>query len=126
MKNASMDRPAGQAESPANPHECSFLPGLLLAIFCMLAQGCGTAPPATQIIEVPVYTPCVKDMPPAPAFEFDKLPLDAPDGAKVLALARDWPRGRTYEGKLEAAIAGCLPIQTSYNAESAAPQSIHP
>lgn len=73
-----------------------------------LLAGCGTAPPATQTVEVPVYRPCVKDVPPAPVYEFDKLPLDAAAGAKVLALARDWPRGRAYEGKLEAALAGCL------------------
>lgn len=73
-----------------------------------LLAGCGTAPPATQVVNVPTYVPCVKDVPPAPAYEFDKLPLDAPAGEKVLALARDWPRGRAYEGLLEAALAGCL------------------
>lgn len=78
-----------------------------------MLSGCGTAPPATQIIEVPVYTPCVRDVPPAPAYEFDKLPFDAAAGDKVLALARDWPRGRAYEGKLEAAIAGCIQITPS-------------
>ena len=126
MKNASMPRPVGRVDSTANPHGCSVLPGLLMAILCMLAQGCGSAPPATQIVNVPTYAPCVKDVPTAPVYEFDKLPPDAPDGAKVLALARDWPRGRTYEGRLEAALAGCLPIPTSFNAQSAAPQSIHP
>jgi hypothetical protein len=73
-----------------------------------LLAGCGTAPPATQIVDVPVYRPCVMEVPARPAFEFDKLPLDAAAGEKVLALARDWPRGRAYEGKLEAALAGCL------------------
>ena len=73
----------------------------------MLA-GCGTAPPITQQVDVPVYVPCVKAAPTRPEFEFGKLPLDATDGEKILALARDWPRGRVYEGKLEAAIAGCL------------------
>ena len=76
--------------------------------FALALSGCGTVPPATQIVEVPVYRPCIKDVPPAPVYEFDKLPLDAPAGAKVLALARDWPRGRAYEGLLEAALAGCL------------------
>lgn len=31
----------------------------------------------------------------------------ATDGDKILPLARDWPRGRAYEGLLEAAVAGC-------------------
>jgi hypothetical protein len=75
-----------------------------------LLSGCGTAPPATQIVNVPVYTPCVTDVPVRPDYEFGKLSLDAAAGEKVLALARDWPRGRAYEGKLEAAIAGCLQI----------------
>jgi len=74
---------------------------------CMLLAGCGTAPPATQIVEVPVRTPCVKDVPARPVYEFDRLPLDAPDGEKVLALARDWTRGRKYESALEGALAGC-------------------
>ncbi|KQQ32052.1 hypothetical protein ASF61_16715 [Duganella sp. Leaf126] len=73
----------------------------------MLLAGCSTVPPATQIVEVPVHTPCVKEVPARPVYEFDKLPLDAPDGAKILALARDWPRGRKYEGALEGALAGC-------------------
>ncbi|WP_167359122.1 hypothetical protein [Duganella phyllosphaerae] len=38
--------------------------------------------------------------------ECDKLPLDASVGEKVLALARDWPRGRKYEALLEAGAAG--------------------
>lgn len=54
-----------------------------------------------------MHTPCVKDKPVAPAYEFDKLPLDAHAGEKVLALARDWPRGRKYEMELEAVVAGC-------------------
>lgn len=81
-----------------------------IAIFlgAVLLAGCGTAPPATQIVYVPVNTPCVKDVPAAPAYEFDKLPLDAPDGDKVLALARDWTSGRKYVDLLEAVVAGCL------------------
>jgi hypothetical protein len=77
-----------------------IIPALLLA-------GCAGAPPATQIVEVPVYVPCVREVLGRPAFEFDKLPADASDGEKILALARDWPRGREYEGKLEAMMAGC-------------------
>lgn len=73
----------------------------------VLFTGCGTAPPATQTVYVPVQAPCVKDMPVAPVYEFDKLPLDAPAGDKVLALVRDWLVGRKYEGLLEAVLAGC-------------------
>lgn len=79
----------------------------IILVLALLA-GCGTAPPATQIVNVPTYVPCIMEVPGRPAFEFDKLPLDAADGDKVLALARDWPTGRKYEGKLEAALAGCL------------------
>ena len=79
----------------------------------LLVVGCGTAPPATQIVNVPVYTPCVTDMPARPDYEFGKLSLIAADGDKILALARDWPRGRAYEGKLEAALAGCIQITAS-------------
>lgn len=73
----------------------------------LLLAGCGTAPPATQTVYVPVHTSCVKDVPTRPVYEFDQVPLDAPAGDKVLALARDWPRGRKYEDELAAALAGC-------------------
>jgi hypothetical protein len=72
-----------------------------------LLAGCGTTPPAAQIVEVPVYTPCVREMPAAPTYEFDKLSVDSSAGDKVLALARDWPVGRKYEGELLAVILGC-------------------
>ena len=79
-----------------------------LAISCVvLLAGCGSAPLAPQRVEVPVFTPCVKVVPPRPAYEFDQLAPAATDGEIVLALARDWPRGRKYEGELEAVIAGC-------------------
>ena len=73
------------------------VPAVLLST-CMLLAGCGAAPPATQTAYVPVHTRCVKDVSPAPVYEFDKLMIDALAGEKVLALARDWPRGRKYEG----------------------------
>lgn len=82
---------------------------ILILVVAVLLSGCGTAPPATQTVYVPVHTPCVKDAPVAPVYEFDKLPLDAPAGEKVLALARDWPRGRRYESMLEASLAACIP-----------------
>ena len=74
-----------------------------------LLAGCASAPPAPpQIVEKPVYVTCVTGAPIVrPEFEFSKLGPAASDGEKVLALARDWPRGREYEGKLEATVAGC-------------------
>ena len=91
-----------------------------IATLALLA-GCGTAPPATVEIRVPVSKPCVTGAPARPVYEFALLPLDAPDGVKVLALALDWPRGRKYEGELEAALAGCLPLDTESLAPPAAP-----
>jgi hypothetical protein len=72
--------------------------------------GCGSAPLVLQRVEVPVFTPCVKAVPRRPAYEFDQLTPAATDGEIVLALARDWPDGRKYEGELEAAIASCIPL----------------
>ncbi|AQR70087.1 hypothetical protein BZG29_18460 [Janthinobacterium sp. LM6] len=80
---------------------------LASSAMAVLLAGCGSAPPAAQRIEVPVFTPCVKMEIQRPAYEFDKLPATATDGEIVLALARDWPRGRKYEGELEAVVAGC-------------------
>ena len=70
--------------------------------------GCGSVPLAPLRVEVPVFTPCVKSLPQRPAYEFDQLTPEATDGEIVLALARDWPRGRKYEVELEAVIAGCI------------------
>ena len=82
-----------------------------LAFLCTaLLAGCGSAPPAPQRVEVPVFSTCVKSVPQRPVYEFDRLtPVDT-DGEMVLALARDWPRGRKYEGELEAIIEGCLSV----------------
>lgn len=76
---------------------------------CVLAGCAGTPVPATQRVDVPVPVSCVKveDVPKRPEYEVEKLTPTATDGEKVLALASDWPRGRKYEKKLEAIIAGC-------------------
>ena len=84
-----------------------IIPKIIPLAAALLLAGCGIAQPPTQTVYVPVHTPCVKDVPEAPAYEFDKLPLDAPAGEKVLALARDWARGRKYEGELAAVLVGC-------------------
>ena len=78
------------------------------AISCaVLLAGCASAPPEPVRFDVPVMVPCIGAVPPRPVYEFDKLRVTATDGEIVLALARDWPRGREYEAELEAAIAGC-------------------
>ncbi|WP_402719112.1 hypothetical protein [Janthinobacterium rivuli] len=74
----------------------------------LVLAGCGSAPLAPQRVEVPIFTPCVKEVPQRPVYEFDKLAPMATDGEIVLALARDWPRGRMYEVELKAVIAGCI------------------
>ena len=73
----------------------------------VLLTGCASAPPATVEVRVPVLVSCVTTVPARPDYEFGKLTLAASEGEKVLALARDWPRARKYEGELEAVIAGC-------------------
>lgn len=74
----------------------------------LVLAGCGTAPPAPQRVEIPIFTPCVKTMPSRPVYEFDQLAPAASGGEVILALARDWLRGRKYEVELEAVIAGCI------------------
>ncbi len=106
--NASIGRPAEESKRAGAPHGCSILPGHLAVFFVMLALvGCTTAPLAPVRVEVPVMVPCIGEVPQRPAYEFDKLPSTATDGEIILALARDWVRGRNYEGELEAVIAGC-------------------
>lgn len=84
-----------------------FVAPALLISACMLLAGCTSAPPALQRVEVPVMVPCVGEVPARPTYEFDRLPASSTDGELILALARDWTRGRKYEGELEVAIAGC-------------------
>jgi hypothetical protein len=82
--------------------------GRCILVFALaILSGCAGTPPAVERVEIPVFTPCVKVVPVRPDFEFDKLSSTASDGEKVLALARDWPRGRKYEAQLEAVVAGC-------------------
>lgn len=83
-----------------------------ILLIALVLAGCASAPPATQTVQVPVYVPCVVERPQRPAFEFDKLPADASDGRKIMALARDWVRGRQYELQLEAVVIGCLKSAT--------------
>ena len=72
-----------------------------------LTAGCAGQAPVTQRVEVPVHVPCVKERPQRQAYEFDKLDPAVSAGRKVMALARDWTRGRKYEGELEAVMTGC-------------------
>ena len=84
-----------------------------MLLWAVLLGGCAGAPPVIQEVKVPVSVPCVLSVPSRPDFEFGKLTLVASDGEKILALARDWPRGRKYEGELEAVIEGCNVAQPS-------------
>lgn len=81
----------------------------LLSLACILAGCAGTPAPVTQRVEVPVPVSCVKaaDVPKRPDYRVEKLAPGASDGEKVLAFVGDWAAGRKYEGKLEAALAGC-------------------
>ena len=83
------------------------IPKIIPLLAVLLLAGCATRAPTTREVKVPVSVPCVGNVPVAPVYEFDKLTSTASDGEKVLALARDWPRGRKYEGELEAVVAGC-------------------
>ena len=73
----------------------------------MLLAGCTTVPPVPVRVEVPVMVPCIGRVSERPAYEFDKLTPTATDGEIILALTRDWARGRKYEIELMALIAGC-------------------
>ncbi|MDN2701200.1 hypothetical protein O0881_04205 [Janthinobacterium sp. SUN100] len=81
---------------------------LASSAMAVLLCGCVSAPPSAPVrINVPVMVPCLGEIPPRPDYEFDKIPSMATDGEIILVLARDWVRGRLYEGKLGAAIEGC-------------------
>lgn len=84
-----------------------IIPKTIPLVAALVLASCVTAP-ARQAVYVPVHTPCVKDVPVEPVYEFDKLALDATSGEKVLALARDWTRGRVYEGKIKSILDGCI------------------
>jgi len=77
-------------------------------LVAVVVAGCCAAPPVTQQVDIPVFTPCVKEVPVRPNYEFGKVLITDADGDEVLALARDWTRGRKYEQKLAAVIAGCM------------------
>lgn len=79
---------------------------LILVLSALAVAGCATRP-ATVEVKVPVHVPCVKAVPARPAFAALALPLDASEGEKVLALARDTLLHFKYEGELEAVVAGC-------------------
>ena len=110
-----MRRCSNQAKQAGAPHGCSFWGAGRAAgiISALLLAGCSTAPPAPVRVEVPVMVPCIGEVPVLPVYEFDQLPTSATDGGIILALARDWTRGRKYEGELMAIIEGCLVVQPS-------------
>ena len=75
--------------------------------YAVLVAGCTSAPPAPVRVEVPVMVPCIGAVPLRPAYEFDQLPATATDGEIILALARDWLRGRKYQMDLELLVLRC-------------------
>lgn len=85
------------------------LPKLASLVLGTLLAGCASAPPAPVRVGVPVIVPCVSTAPPLrPSYDFDSLSATATDGEIILALARDWPRGRNYEAELRALISACM------------------
>jgi len=100
-------RPPSSRQSTGNPHGCSLLGGLLVAVLTVLGPGCASRP-ATLEVKVPVYVSCVKEVPVRPTFASPSLPGDASEGEKVLALARDTLLHFKYEGQLVAIITGCM------------------
>lgn len=87
--------------------ERTNLPKLASSALFAVLTGCAGSSPAPQIVKVPVYTSCVTTAPARPQYEFSSLTQAATNGDKILALARDWPRGRAYELELEALVEGC-------------------
>lgn len=83
-----------------------------LALVLVLLTACAGAP-VVQEVKVPVYRPCVTAAPARPTFATRTLALDASDGEKILALARDLPVHLKYEAQLEAVLAGCEEISGS-------------
>lgn len=77
-------------------------------VLTVLLTSCATAPPP-QVVKVEVATPCIKAnlVPPRPDYETAHLADVASDGAKILALARDWLISRPYERDLETIVQGC-------------------
>lgn len=76
-------------------------------ILVALLAGCTTVPSAPIRVDVPLMVPCLGEVPVRPAYEFEQLAPSATDGEIILALARDWMRGRKYEAELIAVISGC-------------------
>jgi hypothetical protein len=72
----------------------------------IVLAGCASHP-VTQVVKVPVYTPCVKAVPAKPVLASRGLAPDASDGEKVLAITRDLLASLKYEGVLEAVVEGC-------------------
>ena len=79
-----------------------------LILVAALLAGCATKAPAALEVKVPVYVKCVATVPARPEFATRGLAVDASDGEKVLAIARDLPVHLKYAAQLEAVIAGCL------------------
>ena len=86
----------------------AMAPAGVVILIALLLGGCATTDGViTHEVKVPVHVKCIKQTPAKPEYETPQLDKNAADGAKIIALARDWARSRKYEGELEAVIEGC-------------------
>lgn len=77
-----------------------------LLLVLLVLVGCGSNP-VTQEMKIPIPVPCVTEMPRKPDYRTPKLPENATDFDKVMALLQDWVNSRKYEGLLEAGLQAC-------------------
>lgn len=77
----------------------------------LLLAGCASTP-APQVVNVPVHVPCLGALPERPAPQFGTGPYPGDKEAAKLAVL-DSLAFQGYATKLEAAMAGCLPIKSN-------------
>jgi len=84
----------------------------LILLSVLLLAACQTPQPGIntviQKVEVPVAVPCKEAIPPAPAFNFDKLVPSTDIFGQVQALTADRLLHQGYEEKLSAALTACV------------------
>lgn len=80
---------------------------LLIVMLLVMLGGCSATMPKTQIVEVPVPVPCIKDMPPKPPLVTNGELAAMNDYQLPLALFRDREQRQGYEEKLEALMELC-------------------
>lgn len=88
---------------------------IALAALALALPACGPTPSIPEVrietVPVPVAVPCVVNRPGLPATLKQQYPADKwaamPTGAKAQAVAAQAGERLNYEGRLEAATAGC-------------------